>query len=271
VLGPIDGAGPPTEPTGASQTVALVVSTRNEALHVGAFVERVEAALAPFPVDWHAEVIDAGAVRSGLARADGTVLCVIDADLQHPPEILPELLAPVLLGRADICIGSRYRRGEWAAGLDSRWRRLAARASGALLRWLFPATRLTSDPGSGLFAVRRDVLEPVALRPRGSWVLAEILVRGAWHTACDVPYQFALVEDGGVHLGAGAPFRLTRELISLLLGSGLASPTKLRSAHRGAGRSPRRRRVARVHVELLRGTSERDSEPAKSVRSGEVV
>ena len=39
-------------------TVALVVPTRNEATHVEPFIERVEAALAPFPIDWHAEVID---------------------------------------------------------------------------------------------------------------------------------------------------------------------------------------------------------------------
>src|SRR5829696_5365358 len=39
-------------------TVALVVPTRNEAAHVDPFIERVEAALAPFLIDWHAEVID---------------------------------------------------------------------------------------------------------------------------------------------------------------------------------------------------------------------
>ena len=192
-------------------TVALVVPTRNETAHVELFVERVEAALAPFAIDWHAEVIDdsddetpailrglagqgaplevthrgeadrrgvlGGAIRTGLGRARGEIVCVIDADLQHPPEILPELLAPIVLGRADICVGSRYRRGGSAAGLQSRWRRLAARGSGVAARWLLPATRLTSDPGSGLFAMRREVIDSVALRPQGSRVLAEILVR----------------------------------------------------------------------------------------------
>ncbi|MGH2993064.1 MAG: glycosyltransferase, partial [Solirubrobacterales bacterium] len=150
--GPTSVPGSAPEAEAASRTtVALVVPTRNEAAHVERFVERVEAALAPFPIAWHAEVIDdsdddtpailrglagrgapvdvthrdeahrlgvlGGAIRTGLARARGEIVCVIDADLQHPPEILPELLAPIVLGRADICVGSRYRRGGSAAGL----------------------------------------------------------------------------------------------------------------------------------------------------------
>jgi len=266
--------------------LALVVPTRNEAGHVEAFVERVEAALRPFPIDWHAEVIDdsdddtasilrglasrgaplevthrdeadrrgvlGGAIRTGLGRARGEIVCVIDADLQHPPEILPELLAPIVLGRADICVGSRYRRGGSAAGLESRWRRLAARGSGAAARWLLPATRLTSDPGSGLFAIRREVLDSVALRPQGSRVLAEILVRGRWRTVCDIPYRFAVTDDSSPSLGAGDAVAVARELISLWR----ARPTQLGASGRGRFRSANRlqgrRRVAPVHVELFR-------------------
>ena len=186
---------------------------------------------------------------------------MIDADLQHPPEILPELLAPILLGRADICVGSRYRRGGSAAGLESRWRRLAARVSGALVRWLFPATRLTTDPGSGLFAVRREVLDSVALRPRGSRVLAEILVRARWRTVCDVPYRFAVTDDGDAHLGAAAAFALARELISLWrLDLGWLPPGDRRTRLGGNGLRDRRR-VAPVHVELLRESAAADEVP----------
>jgi dolichol-phosphate mannosyltransferase len=264
--------------------VALVVPTRNEATHVRPFIERVEAALGPFPIDWHAEVIDdsedetpallrglanrgapleitrqadagqgglGGAVRTGLARAHGEIICVIDADLQHPPEILPELLAPVVLGRADICVGSRYRRGGSAAGLESRWRRLAARASGAAVRWLFPATRLTTDPGSGLFALRREVLDSLTLRPSGSRVLVEILVRAKWRTVCDVPYRFAVPDDGSTHLGVAAGFAVARELASLwkLDPRLVASGDQRNRPGRANGRC---RRVAPVHVDLMR-------------------
>lgn len=287
-------------------TVALVVPTRNEAAHIEPFVERVEAALASFPIDWHAEVIDdsdddtasilrglagrgaplevthqdeaarggrlGGAVRAGLARARGEIVCVIDADLQHPPEILPELLAPIVLGRADICIGSRYRRGGSAAGLQSRWRRLAARASGAAVRWLFPATRLTSDPGSGLFAMRRQVLDSISLRPRGSRVLVEILVRGRWRTVCDVPYRFAVTDDGDAHLGTAAAVALMRELISLWrLRPRLTGPSEYRTRFRGVDEIQGRRRVAPVHVELLRDRAVRDEVARDALRSGELI
>jgi dolichol-phosphate mannosyltransferase len=299
---PTNEAGPTVSPNAARPSVALVVPTRNEAAHIAPFVERVEAALAPFPIDWYAEVIDdsnddtpaivrglasrraplelihradlkhggpGGAARSGLARADATVLCVIDADLQHPPEVLPELLAPVLLGRADICVGSRYRREGSAAGLDSRWRRLGARASGALVRWLFPATRLTTDPGSGLFAMRREVLDAVPLRPRGSRVLAEVLVRGHWRTICDVPYRFEATDDGEAPPGAAAAFGLAGELVSLLrLDPRLASAVRHKDRP-GADRVAVRRRVGPVHVELLRSPMEAPpTEPARPSRSG---
>jgi Glycosyl transferase family 2 len=256
-----NGATPGTPPT-----VAIVVPTRDEAERVDPFVERVEAALSPFPIDWHTEVIDGSAegspgraIRSGLARARGDIVCLIDADLQHSPEILPELLAPVVLGRADICIGSRYRWGGSASGGESRWRRLAAWMSHQAVRWLFPATRVTSDPGSGLFALRRDVLDSVALRSSGSRVLAEILVRARWQTVCDVPHRSELNDDGEAHLGATAAFSLARELISLLrLDPRLAASSRGWNRHRSADASDHRRRVAAVHVELLHEPQEHE-------------
>jgi dolichol-phosphate mannosyltransferase len=282
--------------------LALVVPTRNEAANVERFVERVRAALAPFPIDWHAEMIDdsdddttsrlrrlasrgepirvtrqdgagpqeglGGAIRAGLGRARGDVVCVIDADLQHPPEILPELLAPIILGRADICVGSRYRRGGSAAGLESRWRRLAARGARVAVRWLLPATRLTSDPGSGLFAIRREVLDSAELRATGPRVLAEILARARWRTICDVPYRFAVTEGANVELGIADGVAAARELIGLWQWSPwVAALRNGRSGRRRVDTRLVRRRVASVHVELLRDAAARGG-PVSEARDG---
>lgn len=284
-------------------SLALVVPTRNEAVHVEPFVERVEAALAPFPIDWHAEVIDnsddgtrptlrrlarrgaplqvthqegthrvaglGGAIRAGLDRAHGDIVCVIDADLQHPPEILPELLAPIMLGRADICVGSRYRRGGSAAGLTSRWRRLAARGLRLAVRWLLPTTRLTSDPGSGLFAMRREVLDSAELRGQGPRVLAEILTRARWRTICDVPYRFAVVDGGNTDIGVTDGIAAARELVALWRWRPwLAARRNGRNGRRSVDYRRVRRRVAPVHVELLREPAAVDG-PVSVTHSGE--
>src|SRR5207237_10016028 len=52
-----------------------------------------------------------GAVLHGMAVARGETLVVMDADLQHPPEAIPYLLAPLTSGEADFTLGSRYVAG----------------------------------------------------------------------------------------------------------------------------------------------------------------
>ena len=91
-----------------------------------------------------------GAVVDGFARARSDVLVVMDADLTHPPEAVPDLIAAVRAG-APMAIGSRYAEG---GSTDPRWpaaRRVASRA-GSLLVW--PIAR-TTDPLSGLCGARR--------------------------------------------------------------------------------------------------------------------
>lgn len=56
-----------------------------------------------------------GAVLEGMRRARGDVLAVLDADLQHPPEILPRLFAAVESG-ADVAAASRYAPGGGRTG-----------------------------------------------------------------------------------------------------------------------------------------------------------
>jgi dolichol-phosphate mannosyltransferase len=266
----------PRRKSGTSLT--LVVPTRNEAENVRPFVERVRAALEPYPIEWYAEIVDASdddtttrlrrlakrgaplkivrqndvtkaglgrAIRAGLEDARGDVVCVIDADLQHPPEILPDLLAPIVLGRADICVGSRYLSGGSAAGLETRWRRAAARGARIAVRRLLPATRMTTDPGSGLFAMRRELLDGLDFHATGPRVLAEILTRAEWHTICDVPYRFVVTDGDNTELGLADGLAATRELLGLYRWRPPAA--------RDGEPSPDHRQVAPVHAELMRG------------------
>jgi glycosyltransferase involved in cell wall biosynthesis len=133
----------------------------------------------------------AGAVVEGLAHASGTYVCVLDADLQHPPSTIPALLAEAQKGSADLVIASRYIQGGRADGLDGFARQLISRLLRSLSKLMFPQ-RLgkISDPLGGFFLVRRSILEGATLRPVGYKILLEILIRCQWRNVTEIPYTF---------------------------------------------------------------------------------
>lgn len=92
----------------------------------------------------------AGAVVSGAKHSRSDYVMVMDADLSHPPEIIPELLNPLLEGSSDMVIGSRYVEG----GKVPDWP-LSRKISSKLAT--IPARLLcdVKDPLAGLFAVER--------------------------------------------------------------------------------------------------------------------
>jgi dolichol-phosphate mannosyltransferase len=133
----------------------------------------------------------AGAVVEGLAAARGTYLCVLDADLQHPPERIPDLLAAARDQAADVVIASRYVPGGSTGGLDGPLRQFYSRGLRSLSRSVFPRRLATiSDPLGGYFLIHRSVVEGIELRPIGYKILLEILVRCPWRASAEVPYQF---------------------------------------------------------------------------------
>lgn len=67
------------------------------------------------------------AIRQGLSRANGRTCCVLDADLQDPPEALPAMLEPIESGRALVSFSMRDQR-----------RRLSSRLFRRAMRLLFP-------------------------------------------------------------------------------------------------------------------------------------
>ena len=114
------------------------------------------------------------AVLDGIARCRYDRIVVIDADLSHPPERIPDLLAG-LDGDCDMVVGSRYVPG---ASTDQEWGR--ARALNSRIATLLAAPLVTcSDPMAGFFAVdRRALPDLAALRPVGYKIGLELMVRG---------------------------------------------------------------------------------------------
>ncbi|HSA92267.1 MAG TPA: polyprenol monophosphomannose synthase [Terriglobales bacterium] len=143
----------------------------------------------------------ATAVVAGWKTTKAPVLAVMDADGQHPPEVVPRLLQALDRG-ADVAVASRYTAG----GDIPRWnvvRRLGSKFATLLVRLALPAgVRHLRDPLSGCFALRREVIEGVELKPLGFKILLEVLLRGRVHRLEEVPYVFAPRTGGKSKLGA---------------------------------------------------------------------
>ncbi|MFC1411855.1 glycosyltransferase [Streptacidiphilus sp. N1-12] len=156
---------------------------------------REAAADCPLPITvLHRETPEGGlggAVVAGLREATGAWAVVMDADLQHPPALVPELVAAGRSGQADLVVASRYAQGGSRQGLSGAYRLVVSGASTLLAKLLFPRElHRISDPMSGFFAVRLAAVEPMALRPLGYKILMELAVRSRPRRVAEVPYRF---------------------------------------------------------------------------------
>src|SRR3712207_1364621 len=170
--------------------LTLVVPTRNEAENVAGLVRGLHEGLAE--LDYRIVFVDdstdgtPGVIRS-LAEEDGRVVllhregaerrgglstavttgmeifsgdseftCVMDADGQHPPEKVREMLDVARSGGADVVVASRYAKGGSYEGLSGWTRRAVSLGSKGLARLVFKEARKTSDPMTGFFLVRKD-------------------------------------------------------------------------------------------------------------------
>jgi dolichol-phosphate mannosyltransferase len=128
-----------------------------------------------------------GAVLDGFREARGATLLVADADLSHPPEAIPAMLA-ALAGGADLVVGSRYVTGGSIAPGWGALRRIVSLGGGMLAR---PLTTVR-DPLSGFFALRRKLLSTdVGLAPVGFKIGLELLVKLPLDRVVEVPIRFA--------------------------------------------------------------------------------
>jgi dolichol-phosphate mannosyltransferase len=197
-------------------TLAIVVPTYNERDRLADLVDTIFAAYAAEGVDGELVIVDdnspdgtgaladelaaryritvlhrAGklglgtAVIEGFAAASAPIVGVIDADLSHPPGLLPRMLAVMQSMSADFVIGSRYIPGggtrNWGLG-----RLLMSRFACVMARGLTPIR----DATSGFFLIRRDLARDVRISAGGFKICLELLVRGRPASVVEVPYVF---------------------------------------------------------------------------------
>lgn len=209
----------------AIQKLGLVIPTLNEVGNIEPLVERIHAALNPLDIAYEVLIVDdgsvdgtqqavlrcadrdsrirllvrsgekglAGAVIHGWKHTDADLLGVMDADLQHPPEVLPALVVAIMAGN-DIAVGSRYTHAKRVEGWNPF--RQAVSTISTLITRPFQRKVRVNDPMSGFFMVRRGCINGIRLQPQGFKILLEILVRGRIRSAAEVPFQFGLRHAG---------------------------------------------------------------------------
>ena len=212
----------------SSPTLSLIIPTYNEGQNLDALLQALVAVLDPvLPNDYELILVDddspdltwrqglalgerlpqlrvmrrqgdrglSSAVIRGWQVAQGQILGVIDADLQHPPEVLQGLLAAMQAG-ADLAVGSRHVEG----GGVSEWslaRRILSRGAQTLGLLILPGVvGRVSDPMSGFFMVRRSAIAGPLLNPKGYKILLEVLGRGRIDTITEVGYVFQERQEG---------------------------------------------------------------------------
>ncbi|MBU1031238.1 MAG: polyprenol monophosphomannose synthase [Nanoarchaeota archaeon] len=123
------------------------------------------------------------AVIDGFKASKGDVFCVMDADLSHPPKVLPKIFAAIK--SYDVIVGSRLVSG----GGSEKWpfhRKLISWGAQLLSK---PLTKV-KDTMSGFFAVKKSVVLNAPLEALGYKILLEILVKGNYKSVTEIPFTF---------------------------------------------------------------------------------
>lgn len=221
--------------------LSLIVPTYNERANLERLVSSVASILAGHRIDGELVIVDdhspdgtgdlaeqlaarfpmqvvrregkmglGSAVMAGFERARGEILGVMDADLSHPPSVLPGMLAALRTLEADIVVGSRYVPG--GGSLNWPWRRrVMSRVAGLLARPVTPVR----DATSGLFLVRRRAVDGVRISATGFKICLELLARARIESIAEFPFVFADRDVGESKMSAREVFGYLGQLRDL--------------------------------------------------------
>jgi dolichol-phosphate mannosyltransferase len=235
----------PGQAESTPEKLALTIPTLREAENISGLLDHVRAILDPLGIPYEILVVDddsrdgteeivsaiarqdprvrllvrhgerglSGAILYGWQNTDASILGVMDADLQHPPELLPALVGSIRAGH-DLVIGSRYVDG----GRLGDWNPVRKFLSAAAVWATWPIQRaglFAKDPMSGFFMVRRECVETVPFQRSGFKLLLEILVRGRIRSLEEIPLAFGLRYRGASKASAKVAIDYGRLLIRL--------------------------------------------------------
>jgi dolichol-phosphate mannosyltransferase len=201
------------------KVISIVVPTFNEAEVIEKFVTRVCEVMNSFGREYEVLVVDddspdktgdivrkiskknnnvkvfvrknnfglSAAVVDGFRKSHGKYLVVMDADFQHPPESIPDLVRA--LDKHEFAVGSRKIRGGGDKGRHF-YRRFVSDFSNFFTRFVLWLP--VSDPMTGFFGLRREAFlrSKPFIKPRGYKVMLELLVKSRTKDVVQVPFIF---------------------------------------------------------------------------------
>ncbi|MFY9814982.1 MAG: glycosyltransferase family 2 protein [Dehalococcoidales bacterium] len=221
-----------------AKTISIIVPAYKEKDNIGPLVERINSSLAKY--DYEIVIVDdnsadgseelvnglakkypvkiivrknkrglSSAVVDGIAATDSEFVIVMDADLQHPPEVLPDIAKA--LENHDFVMASRYVKG----GSPGDWklsRKIVSKVATLLALFIAPKIK---DPMSGFFGFKRSVVDLTSLSPTGWKIGLEILVRNKFKAVTEVPYTFVPRARGESKLSRRIMGEYIRQLMDL--------------------------------------------------------
>jgi dolichol-phosphate mannosyltransferase len=227
--------------------LSIIIPTFNEASNVKKIVQQITAILKNNPCHYEILFIDdsqdhtrlileqlvhefpvvrtiyrrnktglASAVVEGFRHSLGSKIIVMDADLQHPPELLPLILKR--LSEADIVIPSRFVAGGSDGGLNVI-RKAISWTARTIGRLAIKKLRNISDCTGGFFGLNRSVITSSLLDPIGWKILMEVLVKGNYHSIHEIPYTFQIRNSGQSKMSLKEQTNYLKHIVRLISSS----------------------------------------------------
>ena len=156
----------------------------------------------------------ATAVLDGFRIARGDYIACMDADLQHPPIVLKYMYKAIVVGGADVCVPSRFIPGGNDGGLNA-YRKFVSGTARKMGQVILPCLRKFTDPTSGLFMFKKEVIEHAILSPIGWKIMIEVLAMGSYSKVVEIPYTFQQRFAGESKLSGKVTIEYLNQLLSL--------------------------------------------------------
>lgn len=259
--------------TARNLALAVIVPVLNEVANIGPMLEKLDAALVG--VEHEVIFVDDGstdgtqleveafaridkrvrlirrfgrrglssAVVEGMCSSVARVLAVIDGDLQHDETLLPQMVRAIEAAGNDLAVGTRYD-GEGSVG---NWDKRRVSISRLATRLASPVMKTPlSDPMSGFFAIRRELLHDTVpkLSSVGYKILLDIVASAPQRLkVCELPYQFRTRIAGESKLDSAVALEYFELLLEKLIGRWIPPKLILFSMVGGLG--------AVIHLSIL--------------------